>query len=427
MSVRTSRVPLRLPFYYGWVMVGAYFLTGVAGGPGLWGFQVFVLPMTEELGWSRTMLYSALTLRTLVSGALAVFIGRLADKPRWPMTIMLTCGIAEAASFALLGLVQTPLQYFAASSLLGGIASSGFMMHQALVPKWFIRKRGRAVSMGSMGTAVSALVYPLFAQASIDAFGWRQAWLVMGISSFLLLVPISLLVRRQPEDVGLEPDGDAPGSRAAARRGSDRQTGQEYSFTVRQAVRARATWLIVAVTMLSAPTLLGLTSNWVPHFRDIGISAAAAASAVTVYGLFSIISRFVWGYFLDRAHVRRVAIVHGVLTAGAVSLLLIVTTGPQALGYAAVQGITLGGYLAIQPLIWANYFGRGHLGAIRGAFAPLLTLTSASAPVAIAAVNDIVGSYRPVFVGLLISWLICAALMFFARPLRRPDGAQQRS
>lgn len=417
----------RRPFY-GWFIVGGYFIAGVVGsGTTLWGFQVFYTPMSEDLGWSRGQFTSVLMFRALLMGVATIFMGRLMDKPGWPPIVMSASALLLGASVVLLSTVNSYWQYFVYFVILGGLGfgGAGGILYQALVPKWFLRMRGRAIAYGSAGTAVGAFIYPTFANLTIDAVGWRWAWVIMGVTALVLLLPISMLVRRAPEDRGLLPDGDTE-AQVATRREAMRAAGrqEEHSFTTTDALRHRTTWFIVLAGMLAAPTMVGLTANWVLHFENIGFERAQAASIVSIYGSASIVSRLIWGYFLDRFHVRSVAIAHAVLTAGTLLFLLQATTYPVAVAYGFTQGLVLGGYLAIQPLIWANFYGRHHLGAIRGTFMPFNVLTQALAPFAIASSADAYDSYKPAFFVLLAFWLMNAVCMALAKPLPRPREHQ---
>ena len=426
MSTRPSE-PSRRGLYYGWVIVTGYLLAGIAGsGAMLWGFQVFVTPMSEDLGWSRSTIFSITIFRTIVMGVLMVFLLRLMDHRRWPPIIMGVSSVIFAASVMSLSLVHSYWQYFLFTVVFGsiGMAGAGGQLYQALVPKWFIRLRGKAIAFGSAGTAIGAFVYPTLSNVLIDAYGWRTAWVVIGIITIVLLLPISVLIRRSPEDLGMLPDGDTPErvqERQEAARAAGQQVTEEYSFTPHDALRQRTTWFIVAATMLSAPTMIGLTSNWAVHFESIGFTRGEAATIVSTYGAASLAARFVWGYFLDKHHIRTLAMVHAGLTAGSIGFLLTVTEfGVLALTYGAVQGLVLGGYLAIQPLIWANFFGREHLGAIRGTFAPFQTAVAATAPWALAAGAEAFGTYRYLFMVLLAFWVLSLGFMYMARPLQRP-------
>ena len=420
--------PGRRGLYYGWLIVGGYLLAGVAGsGAMLWGFQVFVTPMKEELGWSTGTIFSVTLFRTVLVGVLIVFLSRLMDQRRWPPIVMGVSAVVMGFSVMGLSLVHTYWQYFLFSVVFGsiGFAGAGGQLYQALVPKWFIRLRGRAIAFGSAGTAIGAFVYPTLANITIDAYGWRTAWVVIGILTLVLLVPISVLIRRSPEDMGLLPDGETQ-QRAEERRSAAMAAGrgEEQSYRPGEVLRYPTTWFIVVASMLAAPTMIGLTSNWAVHFESIGFTRAEAATVVSTYGAASMASRFIWGYFLDKHHIRTLAMVHAGLTAGSIGFLLAVSSfGVVAIAYGVVQGLILGGYLAIQPLIWSNFFGRAHLGAIRGTFAPFQTIVAAAAPFTIATTADSFGSYRPVFVLLLVLWLVNSGFMYMARPLPPPRAA----
>ena len=255
-----AALPRRLPFYYGWVIVAGFFLAGfAAGGPMVFGFSIFIVPMEQELDLSRATLLFPLTLGLVLLTFLSPLLQPLMDRRGWPPVVLTTSSVLLGAGMILNSRIQEPWQFIVSFGLVSGagFAAGGGFAHLALVPKWFVRMRARAIAIGSMGTAVSAMVYPLFAEIAINAFGWRTAWVAIGVSSLVLLIPISLLMRRAPE---------------------------ERSYTPREAARHRTTWLIVGVMVLTAPTLVGLTSNWAAHFRDIGLSSATAAGAVTTYG-----------------------------------------------------------------------------------------------------------------------------------------------
>ena len=424
-----ARVPppwsQRLPFYYGWIVVAGHFLATTAfAGPGIWAFGILAVAMGEDMGWSRSSLFGALTLRSFLAVLVVPVFSRLVDRERWPAPLLAASGVISGASLVAVSLVETQLQFYAVYGVLGGIGAVGTgQMYQVLVPKWFVRRRGITLSLGSMGSPAAAMLYPVVVQWAIGAMSWREAWVIVGVAGFLLTVPFALLIRRRPEDLGLLPDGDTveqlEARRARARPG-DRRSGVELSFTVRQAVRHRSTWLVVAATVLAGPTLIGLAASWVPYYRDQGVSEYGAALAITFYGIFAVASRIVWGMLGDRFHIRGLMITVSLITAASMVLLLQVDSTATAMVNSSVHAFALGGYAAIQPLVLANYFGREHLGAIRGAFQPPVQLTVAAGPLALAAAADATGSYTAAFIALLGTWLAVAVLFYWARPLEHP-------
>ncbi len=420
----------RLPFYYGWLLVGAQFLAMMlAIGP--WSFPLLAVAMEDDLGWSRSSLFAALTMRFLIGMVLFPFTNRLMDHRRWPRPLLVTTTIVFGATLMAVGRVQSLTEFYLIFGVLGGISSAGAggQIFQALMPKWFVRKRGRATSFGSMGSAAAALASPLYVSLLIDLFGWRTAWVCLGVIMLLLVLPLSLLVHRSPEDIGLLPDGDQPelgGGDGVERpvqpapRPRVRSGATEYNYTVRQALRQRTTWFLVLASVLIGPSTIGLGSSWYPHFTDNGISADTAAAVISTYGFFAIIGRIVWGIMADRYHIRPLLIALSVATGLPLLMLIYTDSAPLAFLHTAIMGLTLGGYVAISQLVWPNYFGRRNIGAIRSVFATLSMVSLGVGPYWIALLRDATGSYDAAFWIMLVGWMGAAALMFLARPLKSP-------
>ncbi len=414
-------------------MVGSLFMAGMASaGATNWAFGVFVIPMLDEFDWSRSTLFGALTVRMLVAGSLAPITGRLADTERWPKLMMVAGGTVFAASLMAVSLVHTELEYLLIFGVAGGVgtAAGSGLIRQAVVAKWFVRKRGRAIAMGTVGTGLGAFIYPVVTFALIGALGWRSAWVIIGVAAWIQLVPFALLTIRQPEDVGLLPDGDTPEeveARRAAResgeaRSSRPDASEERSYTLREAIRTRTAWLLASsMTFIGFTVGGGFATTWVPRFQDVGIDPAIAATALTTYGAGSVLSRFVWGYFADRYHVRSVLIVQMLLTSMMVIFMLQVHSALMALIWSGLQGLIWGGYIGLNPLILPNYFGRLHVGTIRGAFTPLLNAAAATGPLAIAWMFDITGSYDQPYIFVFVLWLLGALFMYLAKPTKPPE------
>jgi MFS family permease len=388
--------------------------------------------MLDEFEWSRSTLFGALTVRMLVAGALSPITGRLADTERWPKLMMVAGGTIFAASLMAVSLVQTVTQYLLIFGVAGGVgtAAGSGLIRQAVVAKWFVRKRGRAMAVGTMGMGMGAFIYPVVTFALIQALGWRTAWVIVGLAAWVQLVPFALLTIRQPEDVGLLPDGDTPeevAARRAAResgqaRNSRPDASEEYSYTLREAVRTKTVWLLATSTTFIGFTVGGgFATTWVPRFQDVGIDPAIAATALATYGAGSVLSRFVWGYFADRYHVRSVLIVQMLLTSMMVIFMLQVRSAPIALIWSGFQGVIWGGYIGLNPLILPNYFGRQHIGTIRGAFTPLRSAAAAAGPLAIAWMFDITGSYDRPYFFVFVVWLLGALFMYLAKPVKPPE------
>ena len=190
------------------------------------------------------------------------------------------------------------------------------------------------MGVASMGGAMGPLFFPITIYGLISLVGWRDAWFALGVISLALLLPLSFLLRTRPEDIGVRPDGDrddiAPDAAAPA-GGRPRPGGAgEFSLTGRQALRSPAFWLIILAFGLGGIGLQGFQSNWIPYLEGEGIATAVATVAITVYGVFSVAARMIWGLLADRYQVRSLIVVQSLLTAASV-LLLIYVAGPVML------------------------------------------------------------------------------------------------
>ena len=422
-------------FFYGWLVVIATVLAGaVQSGGSVWGASVFASHMTDDLGWTRSAFFGAFTLRAIVGGVLSPFIGPLQDTRSGPRVLMLLTGLTMGFSLITLKWVDNIVLYYVLFGALGALTMVGGaeMLIVAIVPKWFVRMRGRAVALASTGTAMGPLFFPFLVHGIISLVGWRDAWMVLGIGSMAIMVPLALMVRSRPEDIGLLPDGSREPdpaiqrqTQATLRQAQGERVRAERSMTRRQAMRTYAFWLLILAFFLAMLGMGGFHANWIPYFEDIGFSPAVGAWAATAYGVCSISVRLVWGLLADRFTVRYLLVVQALMTAVSIMLFLNITNFTTLVIAGASHGIALGGFFIMRPLIIANYFGRQHLGAINGILRPFVTLSGAMSPLLIAGMFDIFGTYREAFLLATLTWVLAAGVVFLAAPPRRRRAAAQ--
>jgi cyanate permease len=416
----------RPQIFYGWIMVTVAGLGGVFTlGTGLWSIGIFVSPMQDELGWSRTAIFGALTVRALVAGALSPFIGPFFDTRNGPRIMSIVTAIILGTSMMAIRWVQEVWQFYLLFGVLGAVAnvSGGTVLVESIVPKWFIRKRGRAVAMASMGGAFGP-VFPAGIQVAILAFGWRDAWLALGAFTLAVLLPLAFLIRTSPEDMGLLPDGDVEpeeqlGAVSSASSPQAARRVEEVSLTRGEAFRTPSFWMLVVIFSITSLGVQGFIANWLPYFQDIGFSAKTGALALTVYGAFVLPARFLWGFLAERYSVRYLLMIQHILTALGVIILLSIGNIGMLLLFAVFMGLAYGGYIPLQRLIYPIYYGRAHLGAIRGSMRPAITVASAAGPLLIAGLYDIRGSYTLAFTVVMSTWLLAGLMFMFAKPPKR--------
>ena len=423
---RPGQGALRLPFFYGWLIVAIAVVSGAfAVGTASWALSALISPMETELGWSRSTIFGALTLRALLSGMLAPFIWPYMDRPRGPLVLTMIGAVSLGGSLMGLKYVQEPWQFYMLFGVLGSVSmlGSGFFLAQTVVPKWFVRKRGRALGLATMGTGAGAF-FPLFLNPILEAMGWRDTWFILGLAGLVILAPLATMMRRQPEDLGLLPDGATePVSAVMRPEGALSPSDMRIhgrSLTRQEVVRRPVFWLLVLILGLGGLGLQGYQPNWIPYLTDSGISPATVSYAISTYAVFSIVFRvFLWGYLADRFPARYLLTAQAAIIAGTVVMLLNVDSTPALFAFAAVSGMGIGGWVLLQPLIVADYFGRGHLGSINGIMRPILTVSTASGPLIIAGIYDFSGAYFWAFILVLAAWGIMGMVALITRPPSR--------
>lgn len=404
----------RLPFFYGWIIVLTGFLcVFVMGATSFWALPVFVGPMHEDTGWSHTTIFLGLSVFFLLSGLGGFVFGRITDLKGGASRLLLLGVLLESAALFSLRWVESPLQFVVVYGAIGGLGGSSIRIVQAtIIAKWFVARRGAAVGMASNGGSISALVMIPVTALLIRELGWRDAWSVLGVITMLLLLPLVPFTVRSPEDIGLEPDnGAAPvtGRRNAA---------SERSYHLRDVVRTGMFWLLMLGVLIGNFSLQGHTVVMVPYLEDIGYSSAQAAAALSMYGLFSLGMRFIWGTMADVKGVRLTIVAQAGLSAFGVLLLFQAGVSmPVLYLIIAFQGLAMSGYPPLQIMVWPEFFGRAHIGSIVGVTQPFATVTGALAPVIVGALFDFTGTYETALWMLIGTWLACSAVMLVVRPV----------
>ena len=416
---------MRRGLYYGWVIVGIVILCDfVQSQESFPILAVLLKPITGEFGWSRTSFTLPMAIGTVVGGFIGPFVGPWVDRtgPRW----------VSAVAFALLGgllfsiaFMQELWHYYAlqiaARAITHGVIGLTLVV---VVPQWFIAQRGRAVAIGSLGNRGGQFALPPLTLLLVSMGGWRLTTMVQAVVIWALAaVPSALFLRRRPEDIGQLPDGMSRDewerrSQAAARRSAAGEAPElEMTVTAREAVRTPAFYLLTLAGMFSPFAAAGLNLHLFSYLTDVGIEETAAVVVVSVWLLMGVFSGLACGFLAERFTSRTVTIVSFLLACGPVLVLPLIRTVPLAFVYALIQGSGQGGTLAMR-LLWPDYFGRRHLGAIRGLTLPGQNIAIAGGPLAGALIYDLTGGYTQAFLAFGVSLLAAAACVYFARPPR---------
>ena len=360
----------------------------ITAGIGGYGLSFFVIPMSETLGVSRTE-FSGIMVFRLALLPLMPFMGILVDKKHGPRLMLVFGSIFAGIALMLTSRVDNIWQFYIVFGVIFGLATmtmGGQLVGPAVISKWFVRKRGRAMAIGTMGISAGGVVIAPLAGWLVGEFGWRTAWVVLGLVLIMVVAPIAaLFMRRSPEDVNLLPDGDAaPMTQSASIQ--NRPSEVEYPWTLRQALRTQALWVVLAVQVLMLVSLMPVLFHQVAYIQDKGYDLTTAATVATTLAFFALVSKLFWGYLTERIHVRWVIALCFIPTGLSLFLLIGAQSIQMLFVYAVIHGFTMGGAPTLMNMIWPAYFGRQHMGAIRGAVTP---------------VGMFFGSFSPIFAGWL--------------------------
>ena len=410
--------------YHGWYIVAVTFISNAVSGIGGFPFGLFFVPMGASLGWSRTAMSWALTIRAVSSMSMGPALGPLLDRKHGPQLVMVFGGVLLGVFIMLTGAVNQLWQFY----LLFGVgygASSAMMSSDMLTPtiisKWFIRLRGRALAISVMGMSLGGVMFIPLASFIILSFGWREAWLVLGLVGLLLVAPPSaLFIRRTPEDIGLLPDGDAPLDAPVFSGAGHLVT--DRAWTLREAVRTPSLWVMVTAFSIGSAGLGGFVVHAIPFMTDSGYSDVRATTYLVLFSIAAAMVKPVWGILGERFQVRYL-VAAAFAISGTGMLVLATLNGGLLIGITLVAyGGGAGAFLPLMNLMWANYYGRASLGTIRGVFLPATQIILALSPVFAGYVFDITGSYSTAFFIFGILFLFGMVAILTARPPRAPSG-----
>jgi MFS family permease len=390
---------IRRGIYYGWVIVVALALTEtISWGILFYTFAVVMPAMEAELGWSRVAMTGAFSLALLASGVAAPLVGRWLDR-RGPRLLM-TLGSIVATLLVVAWSAVEQLASFYLIWLGIGITMAAVLYEPAfvVVNAWFVRQRGRALAIVTFVAAFASVIFIPLATELSQALGWRAALLVLSVVLGLGTIPLHLVVlRRSPQDLGLQPDGEAVSNILAAQP-------PRQSVPVRAALRNSAFWWLTAGFTLTTLAASALTVHLIPHLLDQGYDARFAALAASVIGAMKFPGRLAFAPLERRMASQHLAALLVLCQALAVLLLVLVPGAYGVIGGAALFGAASGAGTLARPALLAEYYGAAHYGSISGVLAFFLSGAQALAPVGAGLLYTLFGGYQPVL------WII--ALVF---------------
>ena len=412
-------------FYGWWTVLAALVLGALAGGVFVHGFTTFVTPLKEEFNVGSGVISLAFSLTAFVEAFMGPFQGMVIDRigPRRVALIGITLlGVGfVAVSFS------TSIVVFIAlfvGVLAPGVAMGTFHPPSATVGNWFVRRRGLALALASIGFGVGGFLVPLV-QFFIDSYGWRDAARILGVGVLLIGYPAAMFLRHRPEQHGMYPDG-ASGPPADSLPISGRDSATEFNYTLKEALKTRSFWMLAGSFSMRMFVVASMSVHFIPIMEDKGQSAVTAATMLSIFAATTIPVRFSLGFVMD--------ILPKNLVSTAMTGFMIVAI---VVLYRSTEIWHLYLFLILYSIGWAGsganmitairgeYFGRLRFATIGGTMSMVMVFGTAGGPTWTGFSFDRTNSYNVAFFTFIAMLIGSAVLMFFAkRPI--PEGKARR-
>jgi MFS family permease len=413
----------RLPFYYGWLIVGIAFVTMAIGVTARTAFSLLMPPLIDEFGWERGLAAGAFSFGFLVSAVLSPIVGRVMDT-RGPRVVILSGAVLLAAGLLLAPSIERPWQLYATLGVLvgGGANMMTFTVHSQFLPNWFVRRRGLAIGMAFAGVGVGAIVLLPWLQSIILSDGWRVSCRAMALLVIVLAAPLNVLVWKKPQDIGLQPDGASEPAEETQKRTPTNIVDPAWAateWTLARAMRTSRFWCIALGYFCGLVAWYAVQVHQTKYLVEIGFTPIVAAWALGVVSVVGIPGQIVLGALSDR--IGR----EWVWTAGCsgfaicyLALILLEHSPSEALLYAMVisQGFLGYALTSVMGPIVAEIFEGPHYGSIFGTITVALIGGGAAGPWIAGLIHDATGSYRLAFMLAIACCVTSAAAIWMAAP-----------
>ncbi len=408
--------PVNKSYYYGNNIVIACFLIQFICIGVIFSFGVFFKQFQVEFGWSRAAISGASSLNFFLTGLAGILVGRLNDKIG-PRLIIAIAGIMLCLGYLSMSRLQEIWQLYLVYGAIIGIGISVVdVITLSTIARWYIRKRGMISGIVKVGTGSGQLIIPIVITTLIVVLGWRQSYLVIAIVTLLILILAARMMRRDPEGMGLLPDGDSSNA------GTVNKDTSAFSISMSKALKTGQFWILCLVLFSVFFCLVSVIVHVFPHARDSGISPTAAAAILSTSGGVSMLGRITLGLSNDRIGGKKALIACFIILLCALSILQLADAAWMFFFFAAVYGFAHGGFFTVISPTVAEYFGLAAHGVLLGIIYFVGTVGGAIGPFITGRIYDVTGSYQLAFIILTVMVFLGLILITLLRPVRMQDN-----
>jgi MFS transporter, OFA family, oxalate/formate antiporter len=413
-------MPFRLKnrIYYGWVIVILFLVIQVV----LMGvnstFSVFFKHIETAFGLTRTTT-SAISSVSMIIFPLTAFAGGWIMDRYGPRRVVFFLGLFAGLSLVLTSQTNAAWQLFLTYSLLLAMGIGAiYTVSVSTVSKWFLKKRGLAVGISGSGEGLGTVIMVPLSTFLISGFDWKIAYLILGLVIWVLVIPLSRLIKKDPQEIGLLPDGMKPDSAVKSSKETENDAAPLPGVTLSEILKSRGFWLVSGIWLFFGFCMMMLFTHIVPHMTDTGISDGEAAAIVGLIGAARAVGMIGLGVVADKIGRKKVAVVSTLVQAGAMLWLVWIREPWMFYLFGVIYGLGNGGLYSGVTSLLGDTFGLGRLGSVLGLLEIGWGIGAAIGPLVGGFFFDNYSSYSWAFVLAAIAMLLVTFLILILKPER---------
>ncbi len=394
-----------------WVVFGSFLSNAMYSVTGLVAIGLFIEPMSSSLNWSVASISVGIALRQIAGTIVGPLLGPRIDKTE-PKKLFFISTFITGISTIVLGFITNVWVFYMVYGVIGAIAITGIsnLVTGTVISKWFIKSRGRALGFSDLGSSVGVIILIPVINIIITSHSWELAWISLGLLHLIIMTPVAFLMKRQPEDYGLLPDNEISVEHDLITNDSKSDT---VVWTAKEAIKTYQFWIIILAFGLSNISVMAILTHQINHIVHQGFSSTQAALIISLWAIFAGFARVLFGFLLERISVRYLSFIVMIGSALGTYFLLIGNSLELLYCFAIIYGLFRGAIVLMSIIIWADYYGRTNLGAIRGLTTPFNIISLSIGPVAAGYFYDQLGSYDMIFSVFILLYVISGVLILF--------------
>ena len=407
-------------FYGWWIVITSAILLTFMSLTVFQGLGTVLVSLERQYGWSRTALSGAFSLARVEGAILGPIEGVLVDRVGTRRMVLIGF-ILMGLGFVWLSQVDTLWEFYAAFMTISlGSGLGGWLAIVAMVNNWFEKRRSFAMSIAMSGIHLGGLLVPIFA-LSIENYEFSATTIGVGIILLIVVGPATWIIRSKPEDMGLAPDGVSIVKESGELLGTSDPSEDESDFTVMQALKTPAFWILTVTQISSSVSIVTLALHLVPKLTDMGMTLSSAGTVVLVYTVVALPAQSIAGYLAERLPKIIMISFFLFLQGAGIALIALFDNVIMAYLFAFLYGIGFGGRTPLITAIRGDYFGRKAFATIMGVSQFPMNLAMIVAPLFAGYMFDTTGTYIVPFMTFSVLCIFGSALILFVRkPKKSP-------